>query len=240
MRRLLLALGLGAFALTACDVHPGPTQAIQGSGTARTETRKVQGFDRVALAGPGTLTIDQGSSEGLTITADDNVLSNLRSDVSGGTLQLGPRPNTEIRASTIHYRLQAIRLDTISLDGAAGVEAGRLRADQFDLRADGSGSVEVVGLQVSQLKISIAGSSLVNMSGQATDQTITMSGSGRYRADDLRSQRASVQMTGSGLCTLRVSDRLDVSISGSGHVTYVGSPTVQTHVTGSGGVAQVG
>src|SRR5262245_13623379 len=53
----LVGVALSAIASAACDVHVGPGEHVQGSGTVKTESRDVHGFDRVDLAGTGTLVI---------------------------------------------------------------------------------------------------------------------------------------------------------------------------------------
>src|SRR5262249_24541080 len=80
MTRLIVAIaGLAALALTACEVHVGRVDVVRGSGNVKSESRDVRDFDRVGVSGVGTLTITQGSTESLTIQAEDNLLPLLRS-----------------------------------------------------------------------------------------------------------------------------------------------------------------
>ena len=72
---------------------------VKGSGRVQTESRTVQGFTEVDLAGQGSLTITQGADEALTIEAEDNLLPVLTSDVQHGRLVLGTKDNTIIRAT---------------------------------------------------------------------------------------------------------------------------------------------
>jgi hypothetical protein len=65
-----------------------------------TETRSVRGFNTVTLEGSGQLVLEQAGTESLTITADDNLLPYLTSDVSDGHLTLGTKPGTNIDSST--------------------------------------------------------------------------------------------------------------------------------------------
>src|SRR3954452_19692731 len=68
--------------------------SVQGSGNLRTETRSVSGFTAVDLSEQGHLVIEQNGTEGLTITAEDNILPLLTSNVSGDRLVLGTKPLT--------------------------------------------------------------------------------------------------------------------------------------------------
>jgi hypothetical protein len=61
---------------------------VQGSGNVVSETRTVSGFNSVELSGDGKLEIEQTGTESLTVTADDNILKLLKSEVSAGRLVL--------------------------------------------------------------------------------------------------------------------------------------------------------
>jgi hypothetical protein len=236
-----LAVALAALGLAACDVHVGPAEVIQGSGNVRTESRDVHGFDAVALSGVGTLAVTQGSSEALTIQAEDNVLPRLRSDVQNGTLQLGPRPATEINVTRpIRYDLTVRQLSSISATGAAAVQASSLSAGQLAVSMTGASHADLGHVTATSLTVVVTGSGEVTVAGQAPVQTVTISGAGRYVASDLASQRATVTVTGAGDCAVQVSDHLAVTITGAGHVGYTGSPTVDEHVTGAGSVTRSG
>jgi hypothetical protein len=237
----LLLLGLGGMAGSACAAHIGPVDVIQGNGSARTESRDVGGFDQVALNGTGTLVVTQGDSEGLTVRADDNILSHLRSQVSGGRLELGPPSGTVVSSRTpIRYELTARALRSIQLAGSGAVQAARLVADQLDLGIAGSGRMDVGQLSATALTVRVDGSGTVTVAGSAARQTLDVAGSGTYRAADLASQRATIRIAGAGSAAVRVSDSLDVSVDGTGTVTYAGSPTVTQHVNGTGSVTRTG
>ena len=72
--------------------------------------------------------------------------------------------------------------------------------------------------------------------GTVKDLALSISGSGRYLGEDMRSNRASVHVSGSGGAVMAVSETLDVNVSGSGAIGYIGDPTVISHISGSGSV----
>lgn len=70
---------LAALALTACDDDygvrvTGPRDHVIGSGNLVTESIVVSGFDGITLRGVGLLVVEQGGSESLRVTSDDNIL----------------------------------------------------------------------------------------------------------------------------------------------------------------------
>jgi hypothetical protein len=233
---VLLVLGLAG-----CQAQVGSSTAARGSGTLKTESRSVSGFDRVSLSGVGTLTISQGANESLTIEAEDNLLPLLRSDVTGSLLQIGPRPGSQVLPTRpINYRLAVTRLRGVEVTGAADVKAATLSTDQLEVRVTGASQVDLARVTTASLSIDASGGSDVTVSGQAQRQTVTISGAGKYHASGLSSQEASLDVTGAGDCEVQATDRLSVTITGAGHVAYSGAPTIDEHVTGAGSITKSG
>jgi hypothetical protein len=190
---------------------------VTGSGKVTTEPRNVSGFTAVSLDGSGRLVIEQTGTESLTVTADDNLMPYIESDVSGKTLTLGEKSGTNISPSKdVVFKLTVKSLENLDISG--------------------SGAADVKGLQGQALKIDISGSGEVSADGAADDLNIGISGSGRYRGDRFRSKRARVDISGSGNALLAVSEKLDANVSGSGSIEYVGDPQVHQDISGSGSV----
>jgi hypothetical protein len=206
--RVALALMIVVLLVTACSV-------TKGSGKVVTQTRQVSGFTKVELSGSGELTIEKTGTESLTISAEDNLLPELTSEVSGDTLILGTKPNTTIAPTKpITYSLTVKDLSGIAVSG--------------------SGSVRVSNLMTNSLTTKISGSGTITASGTVNDQDVDISGSGRYQAEQLTSKSVKVQVSGSGNASVLATDLLDVKISGSGTVTYSGNPQVSQEISGSG------
>src|SRR5262249_14704404 len=209
----LFGLALSAAAASACEINIGPAQTVQGSGSVKTESRDVRGFDAVEIAGIGTLVVTQGDSEHLTISAEDNILPKLSSEVVNGRLELHPQSNTQLNTTQpIRYELTVKQLKEVRLAGAGDVQASSLDADQLDIVVAGSGNTSIGRLTAKTLTVAVSGSGTATIAGQATQQNVTISGSGRYRAADLQSRRANIQITGSGDCAVSVADSLNVTI----------------------------
>jgi hypothetical protein len=236
-----LAVGAGIVLVGALvlGVLTGRFIAI-GSGTPKTESRAVSGFTQVALEGSGTLSLRQGDSESLTVTADDNLLADVQTTVSGGRLTLSQHGFTLYFPRTpVRYDLTVKDLTALEISGSGNATATSLHTTDLRLEISGSGSLTLSGLSLTTLDASISGSGNVTVSGQAQHQTVTVSGSGTYRGRDLASTTARVDVSGSGDVAVQVSSSLDVSISGSGNVTYTGNPaTVSQQISGSGTITK--
>jgi hypothetical protein len=192
--------------------------AISGSGKIVTEPRSVSGFSGISLNGTGRLLIERTGTESLTVTADDNLLPEIRTEVHGDRLEIGLKDfATNIRPSAnIIYKVTV--------------------KDLRNLGVSGSGTADAKGLQTGRLKIDISGSGKVSADGTADDLEIDISGSGAFRGDALRSKRAEIDISGSGSAVVAVAEKLDVDVSGSGSVSYIGDPQVKKNISGSGSV----
>lgn len=213
---LMIAL-LGLF--TACTNDNGPVESVRGSGNVITEGREVSGFTAVSLQGVGQLEIDQTGTESLSITADENLLPYIKTNVRGGKLIISIQGNTLFNNVTeLTYHVTVETIDSIELDGAGSIEVSHLDTDDWRVNLDGTGNITA--------------------SGRANKQTVEINGAGAYTADELTSQEVSVRHSGAGTAVVQVSDQLDVRIDGLGTVEYIGNPTITQTINGLGAVQQ--
>ena len=211
MRRIQILLTVATLFAAGCG------QTVRGSGKVITEPRTVNGFKEVSLRGGGQLTVDQNGTESLTITADENLLPYLTSEVSGNRLILGTREHTNLRPSKdIVYKLTVKDLNRLEVAG--------------------DGSADARGIRTERLTVVVAGSGSLSAAGNADEQEIMIAGSGDYRGADVRSKAVKINIMGSGNADLNASDKLDATIMGSGDIKYTGSPIVSQNILGSGSV----
>jgi hypothetical protein len=216
-------------------------ETVRGSGTVATEHRNVAGFQEVELAGTGELSIEQGTTESLTIQAEDNLLPRIRTEVEGGRLLIGTERGVSIRPTKpILYQLVVKELAGLKLSGSGKAQSRALRCEDLMLQLPGSGSIEIDKLGAATLRASISGSGNIQVAGSAPAQEVRISGSGDYDGKYLESKTAEVSISGSGESAVWVSDRLSAHISGSGNVEYYGSPEVSKRISGSGSVSNRG
>ncbi len=226
MNQQLTLVAILTVPLAGCiDTHIGsptaPDDTIWGSGHLVTQSRPVSGIDSVLLSGAGELVIEHTGSESLTITAEDNIISELTSEVVGGRLILGVKPGVSISPDRpILYRLTVREIDEVGISGAGRVAASGVQSDRFDVLLSGAGTIMI--------------------SGSVSHQTLTLSGAGRYEAQSLTSRTAAVTLSGAGHATIRVSRRIEGVISGAGILEYYGDPEVAVTVSGSGVIRRLG
>ena len=229
-----------ALLLGGCNLN-----VIQGSGHVISEARPVSDFTSVELLGSGHVVLAQGNDEALTVEAEDNLLSHLRTEVRGHTLYLGlddaDRYEVLWPTKPIKYYVSLKTVEGLKLTGSGVIEAQQLKADRLALDIVGSGDINIASLTANSLRSSIDGSGRYDLGeGTVPEQQIDIDGSGSYHSEQLAGESVSVQISGSGDAAVWAENKLEARVSGSGDVRYYGTPQVTQIVNGSGRVEAQG
>ena len=247
-KALLIIVPLILLISLACNVnfdlpsiHLGDGVTISSGGNSVTQERSVSNFDKVDLRSMGNITITQGEEESLTITADENIIDHLTSNVSNNELILSTEDNyTFNNIGEIHYDLKVKDLSRIKLSGFGNIDMDGLTTDSLDVRLSGSGNFKMQDLTADQLDLVISGFGSADVSGTVPTEHITITGSGNYDGGDLQSQVADITVSGFGSATVWANENLKVTLTGSGNVDYYGSPTLEEKITGFGNLNNKG
>lgn len=241
MRKFIVFYILILSILISGCIFPVRYTRVLGSGEIVTETRRVSGFNAVELSGIGTLIIEQGRKESLEITAEDNILKYLRSNVNGKGLLLGVDDFVSIEPTKeIIYHLTVINLERVEISGLGNVEISALETSELDFEISGSGNAYIGNLQTDSLNLQISGLGNMEIGGSVEDQRIELSGAGNYNAEDLKSSKARIEISGTGKAAIWVEDELNVELSGIGNLRYWGNPILSTEKSGLGTVKSLG
>ena len=225
--------------LSGCIISAEPEgfEEIRGSGILETQTADVSDFTGVSMAIPGELSITQGDTETLTISAQPNLLPYIDIFVDNGLLRIETEDDINIQPTrTIQIELAVRSLDEIIFAGDGLVTVDTLVSTNLEVNLAGSGDIEINQLTSVLLETSLAGSGDLFYSGIVEGQDIVLAGSGDIEARTLESKNVNIEIAGSGSAVLNVSDELTALIVGSGSVRYLGSPTVESTIVGSGTV----
>jgi hypothetical protein len=191
---------------------------VAGSGVAKSETREIQPFKRVELAGTGRLELRPGPPGSIEVTADDNILPILETRVDGDRLIIRPSEKSIGPVVDIVYKAAAPELHAVQTTGAAEVLIADFKGQRLELELSGAGEARVVG-ETGALRIKTTGSSEV-------------------KAAELRARTAEVEIMGAGVADLNVSETLKVSITGAGTVRYTGDAKVEKRIIGAGTITR--
>jgi hypothetical protein len=195
--------------------------SLVGSGRALTEERKVIGFTGIALSLPAQVNLVQTTVEGLTVTADDNVVPEIESVVESGVLHLRFRRGLSYSAKTrIRINVSAKAIDSIGVAGSGDVHAPAITAPRLAVKISGSGDIR--------------------LGGRVDELDVRITGSGDVDARRREAQRAKVAITGAGDVVVWARRALAAQVTGSGDIGYFGDPAVEKTLAGSGSVRRLG
>jgi len=224
LRSLAAAFALGsALLVSACgDIKitfndDGPN-AVKGSGVSASETRAVASFNAIEATGSGKLKLRVGGDEGLKITADDNVLPLIKSEVRDGVLYLTAKSGFHAKSDVV-FEVSAKTIKRLENAGTVSIDASGFNGGALELETSGVGSATLAG-RVETLKIEL-------------------SGVGSVDADALTADNVQADMSGVGSGKVHADKSLRASVSGIGNLTWKGAATdVSTKVGGIGRVSK--
>jgi hypothetical protein len=238
LKLMIPALMILAASFTSCKKHL--FNSIKGKGEKVTETRNLSGFNKISFSIDGDLSYVQDSVYFIEITAQQNVLEVITTEMDGGTLRIDS--DKWIRKHNgIKIIVHSPHMYAFDLSGSGNIESSSaILTSQLDLDISGSGNIALASVQADQLEVKISGSGNITVSGGvATNQKATVSGSGDIDMLGLTANYSDAKISGSGSVTVWVLDQLNANISGSGNVKYKGNPLVNTSISGSGSVIHV-
>lgn len=210
---------------------------------ARKETRELDNFNKISLAVPAQVYLEQGSDQLFEIEGDDEMLDHIITEVSGGHLHIKMEKEWQNRnwRNKPVIRIRVSELYALKVTGSGSVESrSTFRSENMDVAVTGSGNLQLP-LETAELEVSITGSGDVELSGSANTATIKITGSGKLNAEELIARECDIRISGSGDCQIHSANSLEARISGSGRVYYSGSPKhVNVKSTGSGKVMKRG
>jgi hypothetical protein len=199
---------------TGCNL----TNRVRGSGHIATEQRDVAEFDRVRVSGVTEVTITIGSPRAVSVEADDNILSVLRTEVRDGRLNIYTVGITINPTANPRVTITVPNLTEAETSGATKLTATGLKEATFTARSSGASSIQV--------------------SGTADRVTVNASGSSAVRLAELAAREARVSASGAASVEVQASERITGNASGASGIRYSGSPAVDVNTSGAASVRQ--
>ena len=198
MKKLLFFVVLAGLAI-GCNAVTGK----KGSGNAKTETRGLTGFKEIEANGALNLDIGFGPEFVVKIEADDNLLEDITTEVSGSKLIIGTKDRINPQTK-IDVKITMPELARLDVNGASTGNIGGLQGDKFELALNGASKFKISG-EVRELKARASGASSID-------------------AEGLKAENAEVDSNGASKITVNATGDLKADASGASSVTYVGEP----------------
>jgi len=209
---VLLLFTLSLFAMSCSD------ETIVGSGNPVSEERNGLVFSKLSSLGTFEVDITIGSNHTLEVTADDNVIEHVVTEIINNELRIYLDDTYDSYQSVD----LAVRIEVPEIDAIDNLGAGNISVEGIT----GNNEMDIVN----------TGSGNISLEGSAPKFYIDNEGSGNVNAFDFVVNECDVNLEGSGNLEITCTDLLDVRILGSGNVYYKGNPEINADVSGSGNV----
>lgn len=209
--KIIISSLLSLMFLASCS-----DDTITGSGRLVTETRDVSDFTSISSEGVFEINIKESETQSVEVTADDNIIHNVKTTVSGKELSLYLKGDSYERI-TLQSNIEVVGLNGISNSGVGNINAVGVK-NEGEFRVYNSGTADIM------------------INGESTDLNIMNEGTGDFKGFDFEVKSCEIENVGSGDIEVNCSESLDITITGSGDVYYKGQPTINVKITGSGKV----
>jgi hypothetical protein len=227
-------------ALTVCS-SCRRFRCIKGTGSVRTETRKLGNFTKIDIAGGYKVTLKQDSSGSVAITTDDNLISHIETTVEGSTLNIHVKGHRSICASGETTIVIGVKnIEKISASGTVDVTSvGRLNTKDLDFDLSGSTTINL-DINAGKVHTDASGSTEIYLKGQATSHDMDLSGLSKVEALDFVVGKYKVGTSGASNCKINVLNELEVHTSGASEIEYRGNPPkVSNHQSGASSIKKI-
>lgn len=186
------------------------------------ETREVDSFDAISVAGASRLEITIGEPVALVVTGHERAVRRVEIEVSDGTLHIKSRPKDWlVRNNNARLTLQ--------------ITLPSLRS----LQLEGGNDVNVAGFAGGETNIQATGAAHIEADGHLEQLTVHLSGAGHADLSKLVADAARVTVDGIGSVIVNPRESLDATMNGVGAILYTGSPRhVKTRMNGLGTIGQ--
>ncbi len=236
---LCISLLILSMLLASCSVLSNAgVKVITPSNVNMSENRDVSGFTAIDFSTLGKVNILQGDKESLNISGPDNLVPEITTTVSNGTLTIKTKENITVTSlpssNPLVFTIVVVNLTDLNVSGLGDIQIETLSTPSMKIDMSGAGRILQNQITTDKLDVALSGLGGIDINGQATQATLEISGAGSINAPDLKIQTASITISGLGGATLWVTDQLTGEISGAGSVSYFGSPQTNTNSSGLG------
>ncbi len=152
-----------------------------------------------------------------------------------GTLKLRMILDTRFRGEDTYIEVYFKSIDVIDAnEGAIIVGNSLITQDQIELRSQEGGKIKV-GLEVERAEIKAVTGGIVEVSGLAKSQSISINTGGIFEGRDFKTQSTNIKVTAAGEANLNASQQVDVRVTAGGDVNIYGNPTIVNEKRLAGG-----
>ncbi|MHC2990352.1 hypothetical protein OB13_01645 [Pontibacter sp. HJ8] len=233
-----ITLAMLAMALLLAHLPAMAQRHIKGEGEIKSQNRDVSGFKGIDVSGGFAVELTQGSKEGVRVEAQENLLSNIKTEVRNGVLHIYNDGSISTNKGMKAY-ITVRELNKVSISGGVKVTGNStFKADAFDLDLSG-GSKVTLAISTKKLNADMSGASKVELTGRADEVMMDMSGASNVDASELEAKNVKIEASGASKVRVFAKENLDINASGASNVAYKGNPSITSDVSSAAKISKM-
>lgn len=231
----LFSIAIVAISFTACDFDFDDFEGgsgIVGDGNVVKKDREIGSFSKISAATGLDVYVTMGSSESLSIEADENIHEKIMTEIEGNTLKVYIKGGLR-KASKKSIFITADDLEGISASSGANVEVQNpVSATNMVLDASSGSDIEVTELNATTCSVDVSSGADVDVNaGSAEELTLDISSGSDFNGKNFLVKKCNAELSSSGDATINVSDELTYDGSSGSTLRYIGKPTMSIDVS---------
>ena len=206
----------------------------------KTETRQVSNFNGIKVSTGIDLYITMGTVEEVKITADDEIIDDLITEVKDGTLRIYMKQKTNwfnwnSGNQTRKAYVTVKELQEIEASSGSDVKSeNTLNGENLKVSAS-SGSDVTLDIHYKNFSLDTSSGSDAKISGKTKNLEVSASSGSDIKAQDLESTICKASASSGSDITVSVTEELQASASSGSDVNYYGNPPSKDINESSGG-----
>ena len=204
----------------------GNGEKIKGNGKVVSINRTISEYDKISVSSSFDDLLVKGKEGNIKIEGEENIFSFIETELSGNTLQIKYKKNTNIQTTKkLTVTVPITNISKISLVGSGNLSnIGIFKSNELSVSLGGSGNIKLQ-IDTKELNANIGGSGNIYLSGKTNEFECSVAGSGNVNAFDLNSEVTNATIAGSGSIKTTVISKIKGKVVGSGNIYYKGTPS---------------
>ncbi len=200
------------------------SKCIEDSGIHITKNLTLNIFDEIKVSGPLKLVLHQDSSYSLQLSADSNLIDQIKTDVSGGEFRVTLDPEKYCGTDSIVVHAGIGELKKLTADNKSQVFGeGIIYAADLKISLSDT-TIITLNLNTANLKTEVDGKAKINLSGQTGKHEFKSKGAIELNAFNFVAGYYNLDLEGVGKSNINVLNELKIKTSGASEIYYKGSP----------------
>lgn len=208
-------------------------------GQTTKENRNPGKFSSIESNSSVDIILKQGSECSIVVEADNDIISKVRTEVTGGRLTIGLERGSFRNIKVLRATVTLPNLKELQIRGSGDVTSiGTIEAQDLKIDIYGSGDVDL-DLKSTNTNVEIRGSGDTDLKGLRGNLDISIVGSGDFEAKEVQLEKLIARIQGSGdVSIIGAAKSSDIEVLGSGDASLkdLKAQTSSVSLRGSGEV----